>query len=327
LPSKYAAAALPPRLRAETWDLGTTLPSTETIHSLDLPNNSDQTWTLKHLTSSCSCASAELSAKTIRPGETGKLTIRYRAPVQEGKVSGTVLVEFAERNSPVLQLLIEGRVRALLSADPPKAILDQPPAGSSATQTVTLRNFAEQSVTLLGVDAPDWLRTQLRPVDVARLPAPESGSDPKPRQAWELVLHADPAKLPGATGSADITVRSDSDRVGSAVIAVRVKPPLDANPDFLIFDTPESRKDGLKVALRVAPALGELTEKDLVLTHELGDELEVKVRKESPQLFILVVRLQPKRPSVVPEGELEIRVNKPAVPPIRVRVSGRVAGP
>ena len=72
LPSKYAAAALPPRLRAETWDLGTTLPSTETIHSLDLPNNSDQTWTLKHLTSSCSCASAELSAKTIRPGETGR---------------------------------------------------------------------------------------------------------------------------------------------------------------------------------------------------------------------------------------------------------------
>jgi hypothetical protein len=326
-PSKYPLAAPPLRLRAETWDLGTTLPSQESTHSLDLPNSSEQTWTLKHITSTCSCATAELSAKTIRPGDTGKLTLRYRAPAQEGTVSGHVLVEFAERNSPVLQLVIEGRVRALLSADPPKAVLDQPPAGSRTSRIVTLRNFAEQSVTLTGVDAPEWLETQLRPVDVERLPASDSGNDPKPRQAWQLILHADPSKLPGAIGSANVTVRSDSEQVGSAVVAVSLKPPLEANPDYLTFNTAEARKNGLKVALRVAPALGELTEKDVLLTHELGDELKMEVRKESPHLFILLVRLQPKRASVVPEGDLEIRVDKPAVLPVRVHIAGGAPGP
>jgi hypothetical protein len=327
LPSKYPLAAPPLRLRAETWDIGATLPSQERTHSLDLANNSDQTWTLKRITSTCSCASAELSAKTIRPGETGKLTLHYRAPAQEGKVLGNLLIEFAERNSPVLQLNVEGRVRALLSADPPKVILEQPPVGGRASRTVTLRNFAEQSVTLTGVEAPDWVEAHLRPVAVERLPTPDSPSDPKPRQAWELVLHADPAKLPGASGSGNVAVRSDSEQVGSALIAVSLKAPLEANPDYLTFDTAESRKNGIKVALRVAPALGELTEKDLVLSHQLGDELNVQVRKESANLFILLVRLQPKRTSVVPEGELEIRVNKPTVPPVRVRIAGGTAGP
>jgi hypothetical protein len=237
------------------------------------------------------------------------------------------VVDFAERNSAVFQLMIEGQVRSLLASDPPSLVFDQPPAGTRARKTVTLRNYSNQLIQIRRVESPDWLQTELRPLEVERPPLSEPGAAQMPRQAWELVIHADPAKLAGAAGSTTIVVQSDSEQAGSACIGVSLKAPLEATPDYLTFDTAASRKAGLKVAVRVAPSLGELTEKDLILTHNLGDELEVQVQKESPHLFVLLVRLQPKRTSVVADGELEIRTRKETVPTIRVKISATGSPP
>jgi hypothetical protein len=321
-PPERPLEAPPLRLRMVDWDFGTSPPGAEKKRSYEITNTADEPWTLKHLTATCSCASAELSAKTIAPGETARLEVTYRAPRRDGRVGGNIMVEFAERTSPILQLNVQGEVRSLLAADPPSVVFEYAPPGTRSSRTVTLRNRGERRVTVTRVEAPEWLRTELRPLD-------GTGKEDRPKQAWELVVQADPSKLPSASGSGTLAVRTDSDEVGSLYIDVSLKGPLEVSPERLAFDTAESRKNGLKVAVRTAPALGELTEKDLVVTHDLGDELDVQVRKESPQQFVLVVRLQVKpAPVAVPvAGELEIKLRKGTAPPVRVKVTGSAAGP
>jgi hypothetical protein len=224
--SKYPLAAPPLRLRVVKWDFGTISPGTELNHRFKIANTSAEPWILKHVTSTCTCTVGKLPSKTVKPGETTWLKITYLTPHRDGKVSGYVMVEFAEPAGPVLQLMIEGEVRGQRSAEPPNP--------------------------------------------------------------------------------------------------VRSKGPLEAVPEHLAFGTVESGKTALKkVLLRTAPDLGELTEKDLILTHNLGDELDVQVRKEkSAHQYVLVVRFQPKRPRDKVEGEIEIKIGKGNVPAVRVKVSG-----
>src|SRR5262249_11948669 len=188
----------------------------EKKRSYEITNTADEPWTLKHLTATCSCASAELSAKTIAPGETARLEVTYRAPRRDGRVGGNIMVEFAERTSPILQLNVQGEVRSLLAADPPSVVFEYAPPGTPSSRTVTRRNRGERRVPVTRVEAPEWLRTELRPLD-------GTGKEDRPKQAWELVVQADPSKLPSASGSGTLAVRTDSDEVGSLYIDVSLK--------------------------------------------------------------------------------------------------------
>jgi hypothetical protein len=211
-------------------------------------------------------------------------------------------------------------VRSLLAAEPAALVFDYAPPGTRPSQTVKLRSRADRAVKLTRVAAPEWLRAEWRPAD-------EPGADGRPRQAWELVVHADPDKVRSAPGPAALTVYTDSDEVGPAYIPVRVNPALEVAPAQLAFGAVPAGKTGqLKVSLKTAPTLGELTEKDLVVTHNLGDELDVQVHKgESPHQFELLVRFQPKTSLGPVGGDLEIKTRKEAVPPVRVTVSGIAA--
>jgi hypothetical protein len=304
------------------WDFGTSTPGKEMTHRFEIANATSDVWTLKHVSSTCTCAVGELPAKTVRPGETTWLTVTYRAPPQDGKTGGTVMVEFAEPTSPILQVNVTGEVRSLLAAEPATVVFDYAPPGTSPSQTVKLRSLADRAVKLTRVEAPEWLRVEWRAAD-------EAVPDGRPRQAWELVVHADPDKVRSAPGPAALTVHTDSAEVGPAYIPVRVNPALEATPAQLAFGTVPSGQTGqLKVSLKTAPALGDLTEKDLEVTHDLGDELDVQVHKaESPHQFELRVRFQPKLSRGPVDGELEVKTRKEMVPPVRVKVSGVAARP
>jgi hypothetical protein len=177
-----------------------------------------------------------------------------------------------------------------------------------------LRNRGDRPVAIRRVEAPQWLRAQWRPAG-------------EPGRECELVVGADPAKLRAAPGTATLAVHTDPEEVGPVFIPVRLKGPLEPAADHVAFGTVAVGKAGLRrVLLRAAPGLGGLAEKDLVLSHTLGDELDVQAhRQESPGLFVLVVRFQPRRPRGDVEGELEVRIREGTGPPVRVRFSGNAA--
>jgi hypothetical protein len=312
---EYPLAAPPPRLRLATWDFGTSLPGKEMRHRFEIANPGPEPWTLLGVTSTCTCTVGELPSKTVRPGETAWLEVTFRAPPRDGKVSGHVMVEFAEPG-PLFQLMIAGEVRGLLAVDPPDLVFDYPPPGTRPSRTVRLHNRGDRDVKITRVEAPEWLRAEVRPADA---PGPAG----RPGQAWELVVQADVGKLRTASGSATLAVHTDTAPVGPAYLPVRLEAALEATPDRLPLGTVKpGAADRKRVLLKAGPGLGELTEKDLVVTHDLGDELDVQVHKEkSPRQFALSVRFQPKRARGEVEGELVIKTRKGGFPPVRVPVS------
>jgi hypothetical protein len=110
LPPHWTTGAPPLRLRVETWDIGTTAPGQEMRRRIGITNATGHSWTLRHLSATCSCATASLSAKVVPPGGATWLEITYRAPQREGPVSGNVMVEFAEPGSAIVQVNLSAMV-------------------------------------------------------------------------------------------------------------------------------------------------------------------------------------------------------------------------
>ncbi len=110
VPAHWTTGAPPLRMRVEPWDVGTTPPGKEVRRRIEVVNPTGVPWTLRQLSATCSCATATLSAKEVAPGESAWLEITYRAPEKAGSVAGIVMVEFAEPESPILQVNVSGVV-------------------------------------------------------------------------------------------------------------------------------------------------------------------------------------------------------------------------
>jgi hypothetical protein len=98
------------RLRTVHWEIGTTPPDKEVRKQIEIRNESNTPWTLRHLNATCACAVAKLTDKSIAPGESATLEITYQAPRRDGKVTGHVMVEFAEPSSPIVQVNLTATV-------------------------------------------------------------------------------------------------------------------------------------------------------------------------------------------------------------------------
>jgi hypothetical protein len=297
-------------------DFGVSLPGKELRRRFAIENTTSEPWTLRELRSYCSCAEPKLPSKTVPPGETAWLEVTYRAPHQDTKVGANIMVVF-DKPGPVIQLLLKAEVRSLLVADPPNLEFAYAPPGTSLSQTVKLHGRDDRKVKVARVETPEWLQAEVRPPEGARA-------------TWEVVVRTRPDKTAPAAGSALVAVHTDSETVGSAYLRVSQKPALKAVPSHLDLGTVAAGKVGTQeLVVEYAPALGELTEKDLVVKTnpnrvlQLGDDLDVQVRPGgAAHRLTLAVRFQPKQPLGSADGELVIQLRKGTVLPLRVAVSG-----
>jgi hypothetical protein len=313
-------AASNSRLRIETWDFGIIPPRSELRHRYTIKNGSAATWTIKHVTPSCTCTCGEFTSRTIKPSESASLEVVYRAGDRDGDVYQAIMVEFAETNAPFFQLALRGEIRGLLSPSPPSVDFGRVWAAKHLSRSIHLRNFGEQDVTITRIDTPPWLQAQAQPVDSG-----QAGS--QPRQTWEITANADVSKFKAADVSA-LVVHTNASKIGPVVIPVHLEMrlPLEVVPNGLDFRiVPMGGSSQRTLMLDVSPELGDASEKDLVLTHNLGEELEIQVSKTATQSrFRLVGVLRPRRSTGAVHGELEIKVREKTAPAVRVPVSAFV---
>jgi hypothetical protein len=359
--TKGPRGADPPRFHMLQCDFGTLAPGEQKSQRLKITNDWPKPWRLREIrTHNCKCAEAKLSPKTLAPGQSAWLEVTFRARPEAGSTAATIMVDFdcprppepkdrvAQAMAcqalaspaiggpawphvvsalsvaapdalalpgpagPVFQVMVRGDVRALLVANPPSLDFKYTPAGTRLKESVTLRNTSPRRCRITGVKAPEWIQCDWEPPD---------GTGP----SWKLTVLANPDKLHTASGSDVLLVHTDPEQIGPASIRVSLTPPLKADPNELDFGTMEPGQEGRKkVMLHVVPELGELTEKDLVLTHGLGPELDVQVHKEGPRLFELLVQLRPKGSRGPIKADLQIKTHKAGVLPARVKIMAKV---
>src|SRR5207245_4039546 len=141
------------------------------------------------------------------------------------------------------------------------------------------------------IEAPDWLQAEARIVESV-----QAGN--RPRQSWQIIVHADMSKFK-ATEGPTLVIHTNAAKIDPVVIPVHleIKPPLEVVPNGLDFRMVSAgRTSQQTLLLDVSPEVGDLSEKDLVLTHNLGDELEIQVFKMASQnRFRLLGIFRPKR--------------------------------
>ena len=298
------------------WDFATLAPGSEARRRFTITNTSSGPWTIKFVTKSCSCTAGDFSRKQIQPGEMTWLEVTLRAPAAEGPLRQSVVVDFAEPGAPTVFLIMQGEIRRTFTAIPDSLDLGRLGSDGGRTRTVELHNRGAREV-ILKVEAPDWLQVEV---------AARKKDDV--RQAWEATLRVDPAKLKPGRTTANVVVRTDSDQVGPLTIPVSVerKALLEVVPDALNFETVTAGQGVRKSALLEAdPALGELTTKDLVVTHDRGDELQVSVGPSGrPGRFLVSVEFKPVRSRGTVRGRVELSIRREGVPPASLRLFAEV---
>lgn len=309
------------RFRTILWDFGTIPPGTQAKHQFAIVNDDSRKWTIKRVAPSCACTVGEFSAKEIKPAATSALEVVFRGAAKQGLIHQAIVVEFQEPRTPVFNLMVQGEISDSLSAVPPAVKFGRLTEKSRLSRTFEFRNNSAHDVAITTVEAPDWLRVERRPLEVK--PRPNG-----PRQKWEITIHADPAKLkPGSrTGMVVISSSSKDLEPVRVPVSLHVNAPLEPIPSTLTFNPVASGQATQKTfLLAVSSELGGLTEKDLVVTHDFGDELNVRIsRKVARDRFLVVGDFRPKRSPGQVKGEVEIRAKGRDVEPARVVIQGEV---
>jgi hypothetical protein len=307
-------------LRTDAWDFGLISPGTELHHRYTIRNDSTLTWTTKHVTPSCSCTVGEFTARMVKPGQATSLEVAYRAGKQDGSVYEAVMVEFAEPAAPFFNLVMRGEIRSHVSPSPSRVDFGRVSAGARLSRSIQLRNYSDQDVTITKIQAPDWLHVEFEP-------AQSSEASKRPRQTWKITIHADVSMFRTGPEAVTLVVHTNAANIAPVVIPVNleIRAPLEVAPsglDFRIVPAGTARQQAL--LLDISPEFGELSEKDLVLTHNLGPELKMQVFKMTGNRFRLIGVFLPKGSTGVRQGELEITVRGKMVPALRVPISAVV---
>jgi hypothetical protein len=309
------------RLRSDVWDFGLIAPGTELHHRYTIRNESTSTWTIKQVTPSCSCTVGEFTARAVKPDQETSLDVTYRAGKRDGPIYEAIMVEFAEPAAPFFNLVLRGEIRSLLSPSPSRVDFGRVTTGARLSRSLALRNYSAPDVAITKIEAPDWLHVVWEPTQKFE------GSN-RPHQTWKITIHADASKFRSGREPATLTVHTTAAKMDTVVIPVNleIRAPLEVAPrglDFRIVPVGTVRQQALM--LDVSPELGELSEKDLVLTHNLGPELQLQVFKMTERnRFRLIGVFLPKQSKGMRQGELEIRVRDKAISALRVPISARV---
>jgi hypothetical protein len=295
------------------------LPGQQLRHRYALVNDSKTTWTIRQIHPACNCALGQISSQQVRPGETLTVEVSLRTPSQVGKTDGFIMAEFEEADAPFCILTFDGEVQSRLAVEPGSVYFGRIPLGGRPSQTVELINRGGCDVALQEVIAPDWVQAEYQPVEK---PSTKDG-----RQAWKLTIRADASKIaPGAFLQQDIEVRTDVAELGSFFVPVSamVQKLLDVTPTEINFGLVEKGKTEQRTLLIVlSPDLGEVKDKELDVTASgLPETLGVKVAREGPHRFKVVLQFQPKGDEGLLDGGVVVGLARDKMAPVRVRVNG-----
>jgi hypothetical protein len=107
------------KFKESAWDFGKMKEGQVKAHEFVFENTGDAPLVIKNVKTSCGCAAALVSEKTIEPGKKGEIKVTFNSRGYEGSVSKYVYVESNDRTQSVMQLVISAVIEV-----PPRPRID-----------------------------------------------------------------------------------------------------------------------------------------------------------------------------------------------------------
>jgi phage FluMu protein gp41 len=112
VPVGLGAADATPRLALdpESWDFGRTLKNRVIEKQFTLKNVGDADLVIERISTTCGCAAALLSEKTLAPGKSAVLRVTFDTRDLEGQVERKVLLRTNDRSRDPLEIKLQATV-------------------------------------------------------------------------------------------------------------------------------------------------------------------------------------------------------------------------
>ena len=108
----FAAGAKGPKavFKTESWDFGKIKQGKEATYEFVFTNTGDAPLNIKNVETSCGCAAALVSDKTVEPGKSGKIKVTFNSSGYAGEVTKYVFVETDDPAASRVQLKLTASV-------------------------------------------------------------------------------------------------------------------------------------------------------------------------------------------------------------------------
>lgn len=101
-----------PRIRFQemTWDFGQTKERKVLMHRFTFENTGDSPLVIDKVTTSCGCAAAMISKRTLAPGEKGDIMVHLSTRGYKGRIEKYIVIESNDPRSPEVYLTISADI-------------------------------------------------------------------------------------------------------------------------------------------------------------------------------------------------------------------------
>jgi hypothetical protein len=165
----WAQSPAAPRLTLsqDSWDFGAVWHPQGATLTLIVKNEGDAPLEISDVRTTCGCTLVETGRKSVPPGETTDIKVRYNSEGKQGHVESKVIISSNDPQRPTVEMKISGEVKRAVKRTPLGGFvirtLDTEPG---QTGTVRLENQMPEpmKLRLSGSNLQDWLDVEIKEV-------------------------------------------------------------------------------------------------------------------------------------------------------------------
>jgi hypothetical protein len=279
-------------------DFGLVRPREKLNHTFAVRNTTRVPWNLDKITKTCSCAVARISTARIAPGETQEVDIAYRAAGKTSHDQRSIEITFKEDVAPVLTIQIRAHIQAPIAINVSDLVFTSLESGQIVSKTVEVQS--DPNVCLSVKSDVDWITPEIELIPVRD----SNGSN---QTISKLCVTAISDSLSPGWHHAMVQVSGqDSEIEGAGLpVAVSVIRPISAVPGRLTFQS-DSKPGSSNLLLRLSPSHSDVDVSSIGLHHDLGDALDLSLRRQSRSVLELRATWTPRARSETIRGLLKV---------------------
>jgi hypothetical protein len=305
-------------------DIGAIKPGESLVRQVEIVNSGTVNWTLKGVSSDCSCIGQQFQPSILAPGKAGKLDIRFRASQGVGSIQKHVFVGFHESEAPVQVVVIKGVARAWATASPILVEFGDVIGGARTSRRLQVLTPPDEHAEL------DREKSELPNCTVTYVQSKRM--DFMDGTCQDVAEYDIALALPVAIGTSPwmgkLRFVSPSEKVHQldVPLTASVCPPIQCSSEQVFFGMLVPGESAV-CRVRLTPH----TKADVLLkasecrvSHDLGDQLDVAVLQGEGGGLLLEVRHRAGRPksSLVGHLTVDVGVGPAIVLPVSAYVNG-----
>lgn len=124
-------------------------------HTFVLKNIGDTTLEISDIRAACGCTVANISSKTVAPGETSELTARLNLQGRSGPQSKAITINSNDPQNPSYRVNMSGTIAQAFQISPDRLIFGDVKSGSESTQTIDLTALSDVPLNIQSVESVD----------------------------------------------------------------------------------------------------------------------------------------------------------------------------